>query len=109
MTIKKAIGIRGSWYAKVDGDLLPCVHRHWWVKDARYNDTGLKPSTHNSDFVLKIREARKVILTNDKPYTPGSNKPFERTGYIAVWTVDDVEFDDTGLRFRFSEKVCDLK
>jgi hypothetical protein len=112
MQTKTATGKRGSWLATVDGELLPCVHEYWWVKgdpSRRYNDHMLKQSQHNSDFVAKIREKGRVILTTDKPNSVTIPAPFERTGYVAVWTVEDVEFDENGLRFRFVDKVYLLK
>lgn len=109
---KKATGSRGSWFATVDGELLPCVHEYWWVKgdtSRRYNDYLLKPSQHNNDFVARIKDKRQVILTSDKPNSADNPVPFVRTGYIAIWTIEDVEFDENGLRFRFVDKVCGLK
>jgi hypothetical protein len=111
MQTKKAIGTRGSWLATVDGELLPCVHEYWWVKGdplRRYNDPLLTPSPRHNEFVAHIKERRKVILTSDKPYSTDNPIPFERTGYIAIWTVEDVEFDENGLRFRFAERACNL-
>ena len=29
METKKAKGSRGSWFAVVDGETLPCVHEYW--------------------------------------------------------------------------------
>jgi hypothetical protein len=112
MEPKKAIGSRGSWFAKVDGESLPCVHEYWWVKrdqSRRYNDHLLQSSPQNDAFVAAIKDTRRVILTSDKPHSVDNPAPFERTGYIAVWAVDDVEFDDNGLRFRFVDRVCSLK
>lgn len=109
---KKALGTRGSWFATVDGEKLPCVHEYWWVKgdhSRRYDDRLLKPTKHSMEFVAGIKDKKKVILTSDKPHSEDNPIPFVRTGYISVWTVSDVEFDDEGLRFRFTEKVCDLE
>lgn len=112
MGTKKATGSRGSWFALVDGEELPCVHDHWWVKgnrERRYNDHLLRASLHNDNFVARIKEKRKVVLTSDKPHSAINPVPFKRTGYIALWTVEDIEFDENGLRFRFTEKIDDLK
>ena len=112
METKKAKGSRGSWFAVVDGETLPCVHEYWWVrgdKTRRYNDVGLRPSPHTDAFVDEIRNKGRVILTNDQPTSPDSPAPFTRTGYIAVWTVEDVQFDEAGLRFRFVDKLCLLR
>ena len=112
MEIKKAHGVIRSWYATVEGESLPCVHEHWWIKGdmlRRYHDIPLRPSAHNDEFVAQIRKSKKVILTGSKPFSPLNPLPLERAGYIAIWTVEDVEFDENGLRFKFADKVCNLK
>ena len=110
--IKKATGSRGSWFATVDGELLPCVHEYWWVKrdkTRRYDDRLLTSSRQSGELVAAIKEKRRVILTKDKPYSPENPAPFTRTGYIALWTVEDIEFDENGLRFRFVDRECELE
>lgn len=109
---KRAIGTRGSRFATVDSERLPCVHEFWWVKgDAarRYDDRLLKTTNQAIELVDAIKEKKKVVLTSDKPNSASNPIPFTRTGYISVWTVSDVEFDQYGLRFKFVEKVCDLE
>ena len=74
-----------------------------------YNDSLLKPSPQSDELVASIKDAKRVILTHSIP-SPGQNSIlFKRDGYIALYAVDDVEFDDEGLRFRFTERLCDLK
>ena len=115
METKKAIGSRGSWFAAVGSESLPCVHKYWWEKGrykGRYNDKDLRRDNPKADnFVATISSAKRVILTTGNPKfdLDGIVVGFERTGYIAVWNVDDIEFDQSGLRFIFVEKVCDLK
>jgi len=50
-------------------------------------------------------------LTNDDP-VPRSDKKsgfvFNRTGYIAIFEVENVEADADGLRFDLARRVCDL-
>ena len=107
---RKAIGKRASWFAEVESEELPCVHKHWWVPDRtkrEYFDPGLLPSPFNDDFADRIRKANKVILTSDDRNERTGT--FTRTGYIAVWTVADVEFSDAGLKFKFVDKICDLE
>ena len=113
MNLKKAIGARGLWHASVDGEALPCVHEYWWSKNGQgrqrhYNDRLLAKNPHNDAFVAEIVRKRRVILTSDKPHSRENPIPFTRTGYIAVWSVDEIEFDDKGLRFKFVDRLYDL-
>ncbi|PEQ13249.1 hypothetical protein B2G71_07355 [Novosphingobium sp. PC22D] len=77
-----------------------------------YCDPGyIEGSEKWSEFVSAIERCKRVILTNDKPIAAPSEKAgvtFERLGYIAVFAVDDVIVDDSGLKFRLSERICDL-
>ena len=36
--------------------------------------------------------------------TPNNGYLLERTGYVAVYEVDNVEFDENGLRFEFMSR-----
>lgn len=119
MEIKKAVAVGRTWFAIVEGEKLPCVHHKWWTNIGglrRYSDPGLAPGPKYDAFVNAIRETRKVVLTqdkvislNDKPTTAENPTAFKRLDYIAVWTIDDIDFDETGLRFTFIDKVCELK
>ena len=110
MTKSKATGKRGSWFADVDGQSLPCVHKHWW-KGGRYDDPQIMPgSPKDEELVAAIQQHGRVVLTNDSPYDAGEGKTgFTRTGYIAVYSVDDITFDQKGLRFRFVSRLKELK
>ena len=71
MAEKKASGVRGDWFAKVDGERLPCVHKFWWEKGT-YNDTKLKSSPKADELFEAIKELKRVILTDDTPEFEGS-------------------------------------
>lgn len=108
MAKTKAKGRRGSWFADVEGESLPCVHKFWWKAD-RYNDPNVKPgSAKDEELVAAIKAAGRVVLTNDTPYEADGKTGFTRTGYIAVYSVDDVIFDHDGLRFRFVARLQEL-
>jgi hypothetical protein len=112
MTKLKATGTRGSWFATVDGEKLPCVHKFWWVNPSSYHDKDLMLSHPKAGpFVDAISSIKRVILTTGNPKSGKDRRVigFQRTGYLAIWTVDDVAFVDDGLKFRFLHKVCDLK
>jgi len=102
---RKAIGHRGSWFADVGGESLPCVHRYWW-KNGEYHD----PNFHSLDgqwskLIDALKSKGRAILTNDD--TPDKGNSFTRTGYIAVYEIEDVRIED-GLRFRFVRKIEEL-
>ena len=112
MDKKKAIGLRGSWFADVEGETLPCVDQHWWAAGGRYDDPGLQPGKPKGDELVEAIAAKKrVILTNDEASFDDAGKVvgFRRTGYIAVYSVDGVEFDEAGLRFKFVRRLFELK
>ena len=109
VTMKKAIGSRGSWFALVDDERLPCIHKYWWTK-GRYNDTGLRSCLQADELVDAIREKQRVILTTGNPVRDENGQiiRFERTGYVAIFSVDSIEFDECGLRFKFLKRLDDL-
>ncbi len=107
MPLRKATGERGSWFATVGGDRLPCVHKYFF-RNGRYQ----APRAWHSDpkhieLVDAIRTLGRVILTDDK--VTGDGEGFERTGYIAVWEVDDIEWQNDVLTFRFLRRIEDLR
>lgn len=105
---KTARAVGTSSFAIVEGEALPCVSKYW-RRDAEYNETELSRSPETEQFVEAIRNIRKVVLTADKAMPrEGRATRLVRTGYIAVYAVDDIEFDDAGLRFRFTDRVCSL-
>src|SRR5437773_819622 len=101
--MKKPRGERGSWFAKWDGEMLPCVHQYWWSGARSYNDPYARPEDQKfQELVAAIKLKQRVILTTDT--TPDNGHLFERTGYVAVYEVANVEFDENGLRFDFKSR-----
>ncbi len=106
---KKALGRMGSWFATIDGESLPCVH-DYWCRAMKYNDTGLQPGEEKAEeLVAAIKQCLRVVLTRSQLIDPKDLSRFKRKGYIAVFGVANVEFDDAGLRFDLVRRVCDLK
>jgi hypothetical protein len=104
----KPVGNRGSWFAEVDGERLPCVHE-FWTKHGRYDDPGCMPALGKwPKFIKAIKDDRKVLLTrskvSDAPLRK-SGKSLARSKYLSVWEVDEVEADDLSLRFRYGRKL----
>jgi len=101
-------GHRGSWFADVDGESLPCVWVHW-KNSLRYNDRGHLPGIGRwPRFVNAIEDGGKVLLTgNTVTNAPGykSGVALARKGYLSIWEVDSVEADDASLRFEFLRRL----
>ena len=107
---KKASGTRGSWFATVDGELLPCVNAYFLRPGALYNDPDLQDTPKGVELVKAIQEKRRVILTRDEPIFDEFDRiTFKRTGYVAVFSVGEIEFDSAGLRFKFLERLENLQ
>lgn len=108
----KAIGERGSWFAKVNGERIPCVHLHW-VQRLRHVDPGyIEGESPWPEFVQAIRDCGKVILTKDDAIAAPEKKSgfsFNRTGYIAVYSVANIEANEQGLSFDLTGRLCDLQ
>ena len=101
--MEKPIGRRGSWFARVNGQLLPCVHEHWRASN-RYIDPGVKLKTRKwEELIASLREKGLAILTSDRILQSGT---FERTGYIALFEIGGVTITDRGLEFRFEREVA---
>ena len=112
MRAGKALGERGSWFAKVGGERLPCVHKHW-VHGTRHSDPGyLADDPKWIEFVDAIIMSKRVILTNDVASVAPDKKSgisFERDGYIAVFEVSDVVADEDGLHFNLVKRLQELQ
>ena len=100
-------GQRGSWHALAGGEKLPCVHKEWYVPNKYgkpyYFDKGIQPGQKKADdLVESIKNKRRVILTNDIHHGEGK---FQRTKPIAIFEVDNIIFDENGLKFDFTKRV----
>src|SRR5687767_5695554 len=102
----KAHGHRGSWFADVNGEHLPCVHAHWW-KGSGYHDPYARPGDAKFEKLLQgIRETGRGVVTKDDVSDGG--RTFKRTGYVGVFKIEDPQLDDDGLRFRITNRIADL-
>jgi hypothetical protein len=95
----KPHGKRGSWFADWRGETLPCVHQFWW-KNGGYHDIYARPGVRK--FEELVEAIKRVILTKDE--TPDGGHSFQRLDYICIFEVEDVQFDDGGLRFRCTSR-----
>lgn len=116
METKKAVGRQGWWFAEVDGEALPCIHKHW-LKGTTYHDPFERHEGKNKDHriveaVDAIKAKRRVILTDDYAdiNQDGKVRGFERKNYIAIFEVDDIQYTlQDGLRFRLTRRLCNLQ
>jgi hypothetical protein len=101
----KPKGQQGSWFAKWDGEDLPCVHDHWRT-GAIYRDPHVDDRKQWSNFIEALRTGRKAILTKSEVTGPLA---LRRAGYLSLWTIDDVEAGDGVLTFRFVKKLREFR
>lgn len=99
-------------FAKATGERLPCVHKHW-VTQMRHSDPGYVAGEPKwTELVEAIERERRVILTKDRPVAAPDKKSgfvFEREGYIAIFEVDNVVADESGLHFNLTKRLKDLR
>jgi hypothetical protein len=111
---KQATGHRGSWFAKVDSEPLPCVHKYWLTRMEYHDPFRRHDGRENAkinELVEAVKECGKVILTDDEVSFDafGNVIGFKRTRYIGVFRVSDVRYDEVdGLRFILVERLCSL-
>lgn len=107
MSLRRAIGARGSWFGTIDGVSYPCVHEYWY-KAGRYDDPHAQPGQGQWDeLIAAINAQHEVILTKDTTTTDGLD--FSRTGYIGLFEVDRVEVEGSHLRFRMVRRLESLQ
>ena len=101
----KAIGSRGSWFAEVLGELIPCVSDHH-LSRMHYVDPGANPDSPRwKRYIAAIRRDKRIILTHRKP---GCNGRSVRDGYVAVFSVKNVAVTRAGLEFDLDERLLNV-
>lgn len=97
----KPEGKRGSWFAKWKGEEYPCVHRCWTKGNwPRYLDPGMDDNPKWGPYVESLKLGH-AILTEDELDEAGN--PINRTGYVGLYRVENVEVRDKELHFEFKE------
>jgi hypothetical protein len=106
----KAIGSRGSWFADVAGERLPCVHSGWLGKRGLYHDPNAAPGTPKFDeHLAAIQNGKRVILTKSVMADPVGGFGFERSEYVAIFAVDEVNVSGSDLTFRLGARSTELE
>ncbi|SRR5450759_3854821 len=67
----KATGQRGQWSARVEGEMLPCVHDFWVKRDEpnvmMYDDPGCDPDRPKwRKFIALLQTTKRAVLSQDK-------------------------------------------
>lgn len=116
MTVYKASGEQGIWFAKIE-DLnlhIPCVW-NYWVKPSEsgysYDDEWIQWKDSKGQlpaYIKAIKEGRKVCHTVGEPIDKAHPMIFRRLGYDSVWTIVPDEVNKNIIRFRFERKLYDL-
>lgn len=120
LTPAKAKGSIGSWFATVEGESLPCVHKHWtkgiWpLHHDPFQRHGADTQAKIDELVDAILRLKRVILTDDVPKFGKNDEVvgFDRKrkgGYIAIYAVEDVTYSQSdGLRFRLTDRIRELE
>ena len=99
-TMKPPIGNRGTWFATVAGERLPCVFTDRWTARDRYHDPSCRdePKPQDRKYVEELKSKRRVLLT----VAPVDDKGVrQRNRYVCILVIDNVSHSNTdGLRFR---------
>jgi hypothetical protein len=106
---RKAHGIRGSWFATVDGITYPCVHDHWLDKGKFYCDPHFNSNDKKFNEIYQaLKEKNMCILTNDDVEQNSGIPKFTRNNYIALFKIKNVEAVDGDLKFELTERFKEL-
>ncbi|WP_157075055.1 hypothetical protein [Erythrobacter sp. AP23] len=110
----KAKGNQGSWFAEVeaprhpevDGKSLPCIWDYWVHGGTKYVDPGYAAGNSKAQKVVEAlrRDGFAVMRKRGKD----EGKAWRSAGYIAVFEVANVEFDEA-LTFDIVRRVCELR
>jgi hypothetical protein len=101
----KATGQRGSWFADVAGEQIPCVH-DYWLKGLHYtNPEGRVGEKQWDDYIAAIKEKLTVVLTHSQL---GDDGTFKRKGYVATYAVANVAVTGAGLELDLVRRIANL-
>lgn len=109
-------GIRGSWFAEYDGQLYPCIHKHWRCGEHKqwHDDPFARPGIPKWNSLIEaIRWDCVVIETADIVPTDILFGSFQRTGYLGLLRIENFELlpneNSEGcfhMRFKFAERLA---
>ena len=107
MTIAK--GSQGKWFATTrTGENLPCLKHQFLGARGEYHEPKFydPAQRRNVEYIDAIKQGRVLVARYDNHVEGRTKRRTERrTGYNEyIYTVEDVQHDETGLRCRFVDK-----
>jgi hypothetical protein len=106
MQILKARGQRGSWFARIGDEDVPCAWLQWRTGN-HYCDPVVRPSEGKwPKYIESIRGGLKVALADKREDDDGQ---WHRAGYIGLFEVSNVTVGETTLEFDFVRRIANLK
>jgi hypothetical protein len=108
-------GRQRDWLVDVtiDGrtERLPTAHKHF-MRGLTYQraDAAWLALAKGQRWLDALRGKQRVVLTDDE--VGARNDPVRpvriaRKGYIAVFAVNEIAIDDTGIRFRLMDRIAE--
>ena len=85
---------------------MPCVHKYWLRGFHHHAKHAWQNDPKHIELVDAIRATGKVVLTKDEVTDEG--EAFKRTGYIAVYRVENIAWANDELQFDLVEKLATL-
>jgi hypothetical protein len=102
--MRRPRGQQGSWFAEWNGEKLPCVHERWtkgtWPE---YVDPGVDERPEWGPFIAALSSSKKALLTTSD--APDDGGAWRRTGYTAVYEIENVRTEGNKLRFKFVRRM----
>jgi hypothetical protein len=103
---RKAAGTRGSWFAKVGEESLPCIHKHWLMGMSYHEPNCEIAESKWSEYVEALRHGKAILTTDD---VVGEGPIFQRSGYVAVFRIANVVLNGRNLTFDLVERLEGLR
>ncbi|MGC1696366.1 MAG: hypothetical protein WA743_13990 [Pseudolabrys sp.] len=106
MQTLKARGQRGSWFARIGDEDIPCAWLQWRTGN-HYFDPAVKPTEGKwPKYIEALKQGLKVALTDKREDEEGD---WHRDGYIGLFEIANVVVSDHGLEFDFVQRLAHLK
>ena len=99
-------GERGSWYADVEGERLPCVHDKNMKPGGWYRAPADADPSHLA-LLEAIRSCGRVVVRKSERIS--DDAAWESKGYIGVFDVADAIIEDGEFQFRFLRRTHDVR
>lgn len=104
----KPTGQQGSWYARWDGEDVPCIHSHPTLLHGTHYKAPIwdSPERHRRYFE-DIQRLGKVILTKSRL---GENGHYVREGYIGLFRVTNAVLNVQGeIELDLAERLVSFR